>query len=252
VKELHYFDRLETKRTFLDAKERRRVGLRGLLSGDPWFYRYWFGRRTDAWYAKLFRKARAEGFIAGEITPAYATLDQGTWRRVQQINSETKLVFIMRDPLDRSWSAVNNAHKKGKGGTGSELTVENALAWMHTPGCVARSSYGDTIKRLEAIFPLSQLYFCFFEDLRDRPQSLAAGILSFLGVDPNEVKEMVFPEAVNVAAGQKLIPAAVTREMVQDYLPMVRQLCDRFQGAPQKWRSRYEGLLELAQSEPAP
>jgi hypothetical protein len=249
VKELHYFDRLDTRRTILDSKERRRVGVKGLLSFDQWFYRYWFARRTDAWYAKLFHEARAKGLISGEITPAYATLDEGTWRRVQRMNDKIKLVFIMRDPLDRSWSAVNNAHKKGKGGTGSHLTIENAIAWMHTPGCVARSSYVDTIMRLEGIFPSSQLYFCFFEDLRDRPQGLAARILTFLGADPNEVNEMEFPEAVNVAAGRKPIPAAVKREMAQEYLPMVRQLCDRFSGPPQKWCARYEDLLGVARAD---
>ena len=58
VKELHYFDRLETKRTILDPKERRRVGLKRLLSLDPWLINYWLRARSDEWYARLFRDAK--------------------------------------------------------------------------------------------------------------------------------------------------------------------------------------------------
>ena len=113
VKELHYFDKLETKWTILDAKERRRVGFRGLLRIDPWFFRYWLIRRSDAWYEGLFRGAQRKGLLTGEITPAYATVDEGVLRRIQRTNSKIKLVFVMRDPVERAWSAVNNAMKKG-------------------------------------------------------------------------------------------------------------------------------------------
>ena len=113
VKELHYFDKLDTKRTILDANERRRVGFRGLITIDPWFFRYWLIRRSDAWYEALFHQAQRKGLLTGEITPAYATVDEDVLRRIKRTNNEIKLVFIMRDPVERAWSAVNNAVKKG-------------------------------------------------------------------------------------------------------------------------------------------
>src|SRR5215210_2387932 len=64
VKELHYFDKLDTMRTILDAKERRRVRLNGLLSLNPWLFRFWLGKRGDAWYAELFHHAQTQGLIA--------------------------------------------------------------------------------------------------------------------------------------------------------------------------------------------
>jgi hypothetical protein len=39
--------------------------------------------------------------FAGEITPSYAVLNEEGFRRVRRINSDIKLVFIMRDPVDR-------------------------------------------------------------------------------------------------------------------------------------------------------
>ncbi len=241
VKELHYFDRLDSTRTILDAKERRRVGLRGLLSLDPWLFRYWFGRRSDDWYAKLFQQAQDEGLIAGEITPAYATLDEDILRRIQRMNGKVRLVFVMRDPVERAWSAVNNAAKKGL--VDDAHSVETTIKRARTPGSVARSAYAETIKRLEHIFPKDQIYYCFFEDLRDRPESLTSALFSFLGVEPGPSVPIQLPRAVNVAAGAKPIPSEFSREMARDYLPVVGDLCQRFDGPPQEWRARYERLL---------
>jgi hypothetical protein len=241
VKELHYFDRLDIKRTILSPKERRRVGLKRLASLDPWLINYWFRTRDDAWYASLFRGAQAKGLIAGEITPAYATLGEDMLRRIQRMNDKIKLIFVMRDPVDRAWSAVNNAAKKG---AADASTVEKSIERARESGAVARSAYADTIKRLEAVFPASQIHYCFFDDLRDKPKALTAELLSFLGVEPVPATPLHLPQAVNVAAGSKAVPLEFSREMAGDYLSMVQQLCRRFQGPPHKWRARYENLLE--------
>jgi hypothetical protein len=241
VKELHYFDRLDIKRTILSPKERRRVGLKRLASLDPWLINYWFRTRDDDWYASLFRGAQAKGLIAGEITPAYATLGEDLLRRIQRMNDKIKLIFVMRDPVDRAWSAVNNAAKKG---AADASTVEKSIERARESGAVARSAYADTIKRLEAVFPASQIHYCFFDDLRDKPKALTADVLSFLGVESVPKTPLHLPQAVNVAAGSRAVPLEFSREMAGDYLSMVQQLCRRFQGPPHKWRARYENLLE--------
>ena len=240
VKELHYFDRLDTKRTILEPKERRRVGLKRLLSLDPWLINYWLRARSDEWYARLFRDAQGRGLIAGEITPAYATLNEKVLRRIQRMNDKIKLIFVMRDPVERAWSAVNNAAKKG---AADASTVETSLARARESGAAARSAYARTIRRLEAVFPASQIHYCFFEDLRDKPEVLTADVLSFLGVDPVPAVAMKLPQAVNVAAGSKPVPLEFSREMARDYLPMVADLCQRFEGPPHRWRARYEKLV---------
>ena len=240
VKELHYFDRLEIKRTIVDPKERRRVGLKQLLSLDPWLVSYWLRARSDEWYARLFRGAKAKGLVAGEITPAYATLDESVLRRIKRLNDNIKLIFVMRDPVERAWSAVNNAAKKGAADASS---VEKSIKRARESGAAARSAYADTIKRLEAVFPAYQVHYCFFEDLRDRPEALTSDLFSYLGVEPVPPTPVQLPQAVNVAAGSKPIPPEFSRTMARDYLPMVGDLCRRFDGPPHRWRARYETLL---------
>ena len=248
VKELHYFDKPEIARTCLDEKERRRLGLRRLLSLDPWDLRFWLGRRNDDWYAGLFRAAQRRGLIAGEVTPAYAILGEDVLRRIRSMNGDMRLIFIMRDPLDRAWSAVNNALKKGQFDGG--FSVDKAVARARSANAAARSTYTETIARIERIFPASQIHYCFFDDLKDHPEQLVREILEFLGVEPGAVKDWLPGEAVNSAAGAKPVPQEFQREMARVYLPMVAELCRRFDGPPQKWRARYEALLKES-AEPA-
>jgi len=241
VKELHYFDNPKTTRTWLNPRERRRLGMRGLLSLDPWQFRFWFGKRSDVWYARLFSNAQRRGLTTGEITPAYAILSESVLRRIHSMNPKIKLAFIMRDPLDRAWSAVNNALRKGD--FGGPLTMERALARLRTPGFSARSAYTQTIKRLEVVFSGSQLHFCFFDELCDAPERLVRHLLLFLGVEPGDVRSYLPPKAINSAAGSKPIPPEFVREGVKEYYPMVRDLCARFDGPPQHWLSRYKAIL---------
>ncbi len=245
VKELHYFDKPEIARTILSAHERRRVGLKRLASLDPWQLRFWLRRRDDRWYASLFEDARARGLVTGEITPAYATLPEPTLRRIRSMNPELRLVYVMRDPVDRAWSAVHNAAKKGDPST---ATIETAIARAREPGSAARSAYADAIERLEAVFDASRIHYCFFEDLRDRPAALTSELLRFLGVDPIPLE---LPRAVNVAAGSKAVPFEFARALAGDYLPTVERLCRRFEGPPRAWRARYEQLLASGDADPA-
>jgi hypothetical protein len=152
-----------------------------------------------------------------------------------------KLVFIMRDPVERAWSAVNNAMKKGS--IEVSPTLEMIIERARSPGTASRSAYVDTIERIETVFPRDQIHYCFFDDLLSRPTRLVADLFSFLGVRPETTAFVQLPSAVNVAAGLKPIPTEFSITMARDYLPSVQELCQRFDGPPETWRGRYERLL---------
>jgi hypothetical protein len=240
VKELHYFDKPQTRRTW-DDKKRRVPILKSTRYGlGPWYFKYLLGLRNDQWYAQLFHKAQERGQIAGEVTPAYATLDEGVFRRIWRMNNDVKLAFVMRDPVERAWSAVNNDRMKGRMET--PFTIDSALARALAPSAATRSAYTETIRRLENVFLRQQLCFCFFDDIRDRPKEFSTDLLSFLGACPGDLRQMP-PRAVNVVVGSRPVPRAFERRMAEVYLPMVRELCERFDGPPHAWRARYEKLI---------
>lgn len=243
IKELHYFDRPKVQRTWYEKKRWRSALVSGATTMDPWFLNYLFGKRSDRWYAGLFRRAQARGRLAGEITPAYATVDRDALQRMHQLNPGLRLIFIMRDPVARAWSAVNNAASKGY--LGGELTVKAALERARTTSFLARSAYTETIERLESVFSDSRLHFCFFDHLKEEPRRFVAEILSFLNLNADNAEALLPPGAINSAAGSKPIPARFQRTIALESLPMVEQLCERFEGPPHKWRRQYRELLSV-------
>ena len=170
VKELHYFDKLDIDphlpRSEGKAAARLAPAVVARSVGGSFLARQ---AATMRGMRASFTRPRRKGLIAGEITPAYAILGEDVFRRIKSMNGEVKLIFIMRDPLDRSWSAVNNALRKGQ--FDGAFTVDKAVARARSSGTDARSTYTETIQTLEAVFPPSQLHYCFFDDLRDRPET---------------------------------------------------------------------------------
>jgi len=239
VKELHYFDKL-TSGVATGRERLRRASMSGRYCLDPWHLQYLLGRPSDEWYARLFHKAQQRGRVAGEITPAYSTLDEAMLWRMRSINSDIRLIFVMRDPLDRAWSAVMNNFRSWRDGA---ITLERALARAQSSAFSSRSAYTETIRRLEAVFPDRQLHFCFFDHLRDNPETFAATVLRFLGVAPGDVRKLVRQQAVNAAGGSKPVLREFELEMAKLYAPMIEALCERFEGPPHHWRAHCNRLL---------
>ena len=106
IKELHYFDDPGRKRYYRFLRMRLVSGFWINRPLSPWDLRYFLGRPSDQWYCGLFESGRRRGLLTGEITPGYSVLAQTDFARIKVLNPEVKLIFIMRDPIMRCWSAV--------------------------------------------------------------------------------------------------------------------------------------------------
>jgi hypothetical protein len=243
VKELHYFDKPKIRFGCLDSAERRRACFWELkrMRRDPlWYARYWLLPRDDDWYAELFSSAARRGKITGEITPAYATLGENKWQHIASLYPQLKLVFVMRDPIIRTWSALRNRMRKGFLDPGA--SIETLLTLAREESVSLRSDYLRTINLVEALFGLNQLHCCFFEQLSTQPKDMADSLFSFLGVEPLG-ERLQAPPAINVASGGNPPPPDLQRELARDYLPMVDSLAERLGPIPLAWANRYRSLI---------
>jgi hypothetical protein len=244
IKELHYFDdplRLNRSRYFQFMRMRLFVGARLRRPLTGWDLRYFFLTRSDAWYRSLFAPARNRGLIGGEFTPTYATLDEATFAHIRDINPAVKILFIMRDPVMRSWSSVLKSRKKH--GVNDPLSAETAIAHASRTGVVEKSSYVHTIEKLDRVFPREQVHYAFFDDIASSPKSFLARILCFLGVDPLIAPPMLPAGPVGSSAAGVRPPIEFERQLATQYLDDVSRLCRRFDGPPHLWRARYESLV---------
>ena len=180
------------------------------------------------------------GRRVGEITPAYAALGPEDWNHIHSLLPQLQSVFVMRDPVVRTWSALRNSMRKGH--LGHDAPVQELLVQARQPSAVARSNYLRTIEIVEERFGSERLHCCFFEQLNSEPAALAEGLFRFLEV-PALGDQLNLPSAVNVAAGGDEPPLEFQQALARDYLPMVDRLAERFGPIPAAWAERYRQLI---------
>ena len=114
MNEIHYFDKLG-KNKFRTGKYPKRLKkrvtfyLNSIAQGTPirfhnlsWDYNFFFRSRDIEWYKRLF--CPPIGNIAGEITPAYATLHKDIVKDIYKNFPELKVILLLRNPIQRDWS----------------------------------------------------------------------------------------------------------------------------------------------------
>ena len=117
----------------------RKFSLPGLL----WVYRYYMRPPDDGWYAALF--AAGGGKTTGEITPNYSVLDREQIAHVHEIMPEAKIVFLMRNPIERAWSQTVMYFDKKEGRRVEEVREEEFLDFTRSQS----SLHTDYLRTLE-------------------------------------------------------------------------------------------------------
>jgi hypothetical protein len=98
-------------------------------------------------------------------------------QKLYDINPEMKILFILRDPVERAYSAY----------------------WMHRRNhldyppfsdfvdreydLVARGFYHDQIQKYREVFPDNQILMLIYEDIAKDPHAFTSRVFNFLGVD---------------------------------------------------------------------
>ena len=117
-----------------------------------------------------------DSLVAGEITPAYAILTDEGFALMRETLHGPRIIFIMRDPLDRYWSAVRMAQRNP-----AKLDVTFHLAFKRA-GNHARGDYGATIEALDRQFDPGAVLYLFYEELFSA--TTLRRVARFLGVEP--------------------------------------------------------------------
>ena len=134
-------------------------------------------------YLARFVRAPVGGRIRGEITPAYAVLDPEVVRRVAEWMPDAKLIFMMREPIERAWSQARNGFPRWRGQRLEAVGREELTAYLDSDPVRRRSDYANCLRAWLAHFPCDQFFFGFLEEIRERPGDLLRELFGFLEVD---------------------------------------------------------------------
>jgi hypothetical protein len=259
IKELHYFTRSTKyegpsqlidadplKRLFSREKpycKYRRIARRAIarnitrpsLNRLMWDANYLLRAPGDIWYKSLF--SQGSGKVTGEITPRYSMLDAADIAGLKALIPGIKLIFIMRDPVERAWSLVKFHAKRNKLSLDS-LSVEELHRRAFADAIVRQSEYEAILARWRAAFPKEQLLEIHYDDISEQPDALMRRIQSFLGVTEYGLTDPTTQRKINESF-ESTMPADLRAALIARYAPMIERLSEAEGGYFTRWLESY-------------
>ncbi|MFZ5675473.1 MAG: sulfotransferase [Pseudomonadota bacterium] len=260
VKEIHFLDHMSPSlarrffgspshhalaRAHLAEASAALITRRGDFEAFRLALRLAFSRRDWDWYSSLFPD-RA-GLICGEICPGYARLPRDVIRSVVERNPNIKIIYLLRDPIDRAWSSVAMHFRKRGEQTIDAIDRDNIIKRIRYPKFFAHCKYDENIENWLSAVPPAQMYFGFFERIAAEPWEYLGDILGFLGLAQMPAASAP-AERINAGKGE-VIDAAIEGELAVILHDEAVRAHDRFGNAfTAKWLAHARAVAQATKS----
>jgi hypothetical protein len=246
-KEIHYFYARHLRPDMLSDRARMQRA-KGYLHFDPdlsrrevlrrrvlWTAAWLDGPVDDAWFNALFRFRGSARWMA-EFSNMTARLPAEAWRDIAARTRRLRVLYTLREPLDRTWSHVRfHLKMQGQDHLLEEWSLDDLIAHIHAGDYLDHSDYVAAIDRMRAGLPEDALRVDFYDRIARDPRGYIADIEAFLGVDPHPVPDDIIDRVVNPSPARPM-PEGLAEALA----PMVRAQVDglRARGItpPETWQ----------------
>ena len=140
--------------------------------------------RGPEWYGAHFSGA-GEQQLCGESTSQYTFWPQypDTFPRMSQLIPQAKLIYIMRNPIDRAYSHYAQLVKNGQCQR-TQLRVMQTFEDVigQETEVLSASRYTQQLERVLQYYPRAQCLLLLIDDLKRQPMEVLGRIERFLGI----------------------------------------------------------------------
>jgi len=246
IKELHYLDGIPG---LPKVAQRLNEAIKGAVEtgriADParldLMRKYVLDQPKDfAWYRSLFEPAGER--LTGDMTPAYSTLPPAVVGGIRELLPDCRVIFIMRNPIERAWSHFRSNAEKAKLDVAA-VGLDVIRRQVDSPSSQIRTAYTRTIETWEQFFPRDRILYLFYDDLLADRDSFLATVCRFLGVPFDgrcfaDTRDAV----VNRSMALEIDPGAHAY-LARKYHEEIAALQRRFGGHTDRWLADCERLI---------
>jgi len=250
------------------------IGIGAGQSGSSWMFKmlnchpevfvarkketHYFSRKFDEWSLAYYSSLFDEGGdrICGEITPRYSLLLPERIEFIHKIMPDVRLFLIVRNPIDRAWSAARRVMSKLAEQQGisfdqvadsefydyfsnesqNRILVRGTRAGYFVPDML-QGHYSRAIDNWTRVFPQEQLLVCFFDDIALDPEGFMRRVFQHIGVSqPVDWNSMPLRKKVNRNPTHD-IPERFEGCLRELYGPEIEELRRRFGKPIDSWLS---------------
>ena len=173
--------------------------------------------------------------VKGEITPAYSIIPLKRIRFIRLIMPDLRLIFIMRNPVERAWSqALMNIVRKPKRKI-EEVDDSEFFAHFKHARSVMRGDYLTILNKWLSQFPPEKMHNGIFEEIVKSPKETLCNIFVYVGVS-SEVDWDSFPYNKVANPNPKIPIPEKYKVFLQDmYRSDIALLQERFGSRVDSW-----------------
>lgn len=221
VKEYHFFKNQDKKIKRLVSLIRH-VVLGTITFGQ--FFKFTLMLLNEKFYFYHFTKLIEKDSFTADITPAYFNLSSEKLKKIKEVfkknNINTKIIFIMRDPVDRAFSQYNMEIKRR-----AKYKKLSFKDFFLTPECYEKSKYETTLSNLQTSLKKDEIFITFYEKLFNKTTlKEIAAFVSPVKSDPNYglTNNIIFSNN-----NQKNIIKKEDKKFVKNFLNKTYKLCNK-------------------------
>lgn len=187
------------------------------------------------WYSALFSSAQPHQ-VCGEASTDYAKFPKfpATAKRIAKAIPDVKLIYIMRNPIDRAYAYYRHLGRKFK----VRETFEEHIA--RTQICLESSDYMMQIEHYLQFFPKESFLFLLMEDEIERPEETLSQICRFIGIDDID---LVQGNPIRANDSAKFFQDTL-RGRITAPLRSIPALAKLAKSVPQSWRDAVYAALK--------
>lgn len=247
-KEIHYFYARHVNPNVLSDRARMRraqhylqfdpvTSSRPVLQHDvEWTAKWLDGTVDDAWFHSLFEQRGHARWIA-EFSNFSALLPAEAWRDIHARTAKLRVIYTLRQPMDRLWSHVRHhlssldRTEEMEAWTLDELEdhIRTSVDYLH------HNDYASAITRMRAALPPECLHVDVFDRIATAPHAFVSDIEAFLEVASHNVPDDVINRVVNPSTPRP-IPSGLAERFRGDFTSQINQLEDLGINIPPSWR----------------
>ncbi len=250
-KEIHYFYARHINSDILSDKARMRRA-KAYLSFDPevsarpvlqrrvqwtanWLDAAPDGTLDDAWFNALFVHKGDAQWIA-EFSNLTALLPVEAWAGLQARTNKLRVIYTLREPMDRLWSHVRFHLKMQKASEKlEEWSLDELEHHIRRGGdYMDHSNYVAALSRMQAALPPECLRVDFFDRIPADPRGFIADIERFLDLPAHDLPDDIVSRVVNPSPPRPM-PEGLAERFADDVAMQVEGLKDMGVTPPRSW-----------------
>ncbi|WP_353497667.1 sulfotransferase domain-containing protein [Vibrio sp. CB1-14] len=168
------------------------------LEDISWYSEYARESEIDnEWYENLFRFNANKKFCA-DFSNLYCQMGRDGWDNVRKVAKNIKVIYTLRDPLERLWSHYK-FHMKwvNREDDALEAGFEHFKELLDKHFFWVNAEYANNYKLLQQSLTDDELMILYFEDFRERPVDMLNKVQRFLGIEEIAPDESQLNKKVN-------------------------------------------------------